>query len=72
MAIKSVSGARPSIQVSRGKVKGGRLWLVGTDTVKTTLFSRLQHSKWWPIASTGIAAATRSGTRTKRGEEGQD
>ena len=29
MAIKGVSGTRPSIQVSKGKVKGGRIWLVG-------------------------------------------
>ena len=43
MAIKGVSGARPSIQVSRGKVKGGRLWLVGSDTIKTTLFNRVQR-----------------------------
>jgi phage terminase large subunit GpA-like protein len=43
MAIKGASGTRPSIQVSKGKVKGGRLWIVGTDTIKTTLFSRLQR-----------------------------
>ena len=41
MAIKGVAGARPSIQASKGKVRGGRLWLVGVDTVKTTIFSRL-------------------------------
>jgi phage terminase large subunit GpA-like protein len=43
MAIKGMSGARPSIMVSQGKVKGGRLWIVGTDTIKTTLFSRLSR-----------------------------
>jgi phage terminase large subunit GpA-like protein len=43
MAIKGVSGTRPSIAVSHGKVKGGRLWVVGVDTVKTTLFSRLSR-----------------------------
>jgi phage terminase large subunit GpA-like protein len=41
MAIKVAAGSRPSIAASHGKVKGGRLWIVGTDTVKTTLFSRL-------------------------------
>jgi phage terminase large subunit GpA-like protein len=43
MAVKGASGTRPSIVVSSGKVKGGRLWIVGTDTIKTTLFSRLSR-----------------------------
>ena len=43
MAIKGASGSRPSIQVASGKVKGGRLWIVGTDTIKTTLFNRMQR-----------------------------
>src|SRR5262249_18262575 len=43
MAVKGASGTRPSIVVSAGKVKGGRLWIVGTDTIKTTLFSRLSR-----------------------------
>ncbi len=29
MPIKGATGSRPSIQVSDGKVKGRRLWLVG-------------------------------------------
>ena len=45
MAIKGMFGSRPAIQVSASKVKGGRLWLVGVDTVKTTIFSRLQRGQ---------------------------
>jgi phage terminase large subunit GpA-like protein len=46
MAIKGLSGARPDIQASKSKMKGGgRLWLVGVDNVKTTLFSRLQRGQ---------------------------
>ena len=45
MAIKGAPGSRPSISVSHGKVKGGRLWIVGVDTIKTTLFSRLQRGQ---------------------------
>jgi phage terminase large subunit GpA-like protein len=41
MAIKGMCGNRPSIQFSKSKVKGGRLWIVGTDTAKTTIMSRL-------------------------------
>ena len=44
MAIKGAGGARPSIQVSKGKLKGGgRIWIAGVDTIKTTIFSRLQR-----------------------------
>jgi phage terminase large subunit GpA-like protein len=46
MAIKGLSGGRPDIQVSKGKVKGGgRLWVVGVENIKTTLFSRLQRGQ---------------------------
>ena len=45
MAIKGVGGTRPSIQVSRGKVKGGRIWIVGADTTKTTIFNRLARGR---------------------------
>ncbi|WP_418901904.1 phage terminase large subunit family protein [Terripilifer ovatus] len=41
MAGKGVSGARPAIQVSKSKVKGGRLWIVGVDAIKTTIANRL-------------------------------
>ncbi|MFK4385819.1 phage terminase large subunit family protein [Bradyrhizobium sp. USDA 223] len=44
MAIKGMSGQRPAMQVSGGKVKGGRLWIVGVDTIKTTIFTRLQRA----------------------------
>jgi phage terminase large subunit GpA-like protein len=42
MAVKGMYGNRPSIQVSKGKVKGGgRLWIVGVDTCKTVILSRV-------------------------------
>jgi phage terminase large subunit GpA-like protein len=46
MAIKGLGGGRPDIQASKSKMKGGgRLWIVGVDNVKTTLFSRLQRGQ---------------------------
>lgn len=41
MAIKGVFGSRPALQMSQGKVKGGRLFLVGVDGIKTLILSRL-------------------------------
>jgi phage terminase large subunit GpA-like protein len=44
MAIKGMAGPRPSIKVSVGKIKGGgRLWLVGVDTLKATVFNKLSR-----------------------------
>jgi phage terminase large subunit GpA-like protein len=43
MAIKGMSGQRPAMQVSGGKVRGGRIWIVGSDTLKTLVFTRLQR-----------------------------
>jgi phage terminase large subunit GpA-like protein len=46
MAIKGQYGTRPDIKASEGKIKGGgRLWIVGTDGVKTQIFSRLQRGQ---------------------------
>jgi len=46
MAIKGVGGGRPAIQVSQSKIKGGgRLWIVGVDTLKTTIFDRLSRGR---------------------------
>jgi phage terminase large subunit GpA-like protein len=46
MAIKGLGGGRPDIMASKSKMKGGgRLWIVGVDNVKTTLFSRLQRGQ---------------------------
>jgi phage terminase large subunit GpA-like protein len=46
MAIKGLGGGRPDIAASKSKMKGGgRLWIVGVDAVKTTLFSRLQRGQ---------------------------
>ena len=41
MAGKGVHGARPALQASKGKVKGGRLFLVGVDGIKTLLMNRM-------------------------------
>jgi len=41
MAGKGIAGAQPSFKVSKGKVRGGRLFLVGVDTIKTTIMNRL-------------------------------
>lgn len=45
MAGKGVYGSRPMIQASAGKVKGGRLWLIGVDVVKTSIISRLARGR---------------------------
>lgn len=46
MAGKGVTGNRPFVDASRSKIgknkaRGGRLWIVGSDSIKTTIFSRL-------------------------------
>ena len=43
MAGKGVGGARPVIQASKTKVRGGRIWLIGVDGVKTTVANRLSR-----------------------------
>ncbi len=45
MAGKGVGGNRPYIQMSKSKVKGGRLFILGVDGIKTTLISRLSQGK---------------------------
>ena len=51
MAIKGMAGSRPSIEMSKGKVSRGkinakgRLWIVGTDTIKTALQARLDKEQ---------------------------
>lgn len=45
LAGKGVYGSRPVLQMSRGKVKGGRLFLIGVDVVKTTLLARLARGR---------------------------
>lgn len=42
-AVKGVAGSRPFIERSRQKVQGGWLWLVGVDSIKTHIVSRLGH-----------------------------
>lgn len=45
MAIKGMPGPRPLLRASSsGKVKKGRIFLVGVDTVKAALFSRLKRN----------------------------
>lgn len=45
MAGKGVPGTRPALQASAGKVKGGRLFLIGVDGLKNSLMSRLARGR---------------------------
>lgn len=45
MAGKGVPGTRPICEPSRGKVRGGRLFLVGVDTIKSTIYDRLARGR---------------------------
>lgn len=45
MAVKGVFGSRPALQASKSKVKGGRLFLVGVDGLKTTIYNRLARGR---------------------------
>lgn len=45
LAIKGVFGNRPGLQASKSKVKGGRLFLVGVDGLKTTIYNRLARGR---------------------------
>jgi phage terminase large subunit GpA-like protein len=45
---KGMAGTRPALAVAKLKAKsqhGGRLFLVGVDTIKSTIFNRLQHGR---------------------------
>lgn len=43
MAGKGVGGSRPAIEMSKSKVKGGRLFIIGVDGIKTTIINRLSR-----------------------------
>lgn len=45
MAGKGMFGARPAIQASASKVKGGRLFIIGVDSLKGQLLHRLSHGR---------------------------
>jgi phage terminase large subunit GpA-like protein len=45
MAVKGQAGTRPSVVASKSKVKGTRLWIVGVDGIKATIFDRLQRGR---------------------------
>lgn len=42
---KGVAGTRPACERSRGKVRGGRLMLIGVDTIKATLMDRMARGR---------------------------
>lgn len=43
---KGLAGSRPALQISKSKIKGGgRLALIGVDTLKATIFARLQRGR---------------------------
>jgi phage terminase large subunit GpA-like protein len=41
MAGKGMAGSRPDLEMSKNKAKGGRLWIIGVDGIKTTIMNRL-------------------------------
>lgn len=45
MAGKGLAGSRPWLLASKGKVKGGRLFLIGVDGIKTTIIDRLTRGR---------------------------
>ena len=58
MAIKGMHGNRPSIQVIKGKIKGGgRLWVAGVDVIKTVLMSKLSRGSRRGLSSYAASAA---------------
>ncbi len=42
---KGVAGSRPSFQASASKTRGGRLFLVGVDTIKASLLEKLARGR---------------------------
>lgn len=42
---KGVAGSRPAIQASKSKVRGGRLFIIGVDTIKASLINRLARGR---------------------------
>ncbi len=45
LAGKGVAGTRPWIEVSKSKQRGGRIWLVGVDGIKSAIMTRLSHGR---------------------------
>jgi phage terminase large subunit GpA-like protein len=56
MAGKGVAGTRPVCEASREKVRGGRLFLVGVDTIKSTIYDRLARGRALRFSDTLEAA----------------
>jgi phage terminase large subunit GpA-like protein len=56
MAGKGVAGTRPVCEPSRGKVRGGRLFLIGVDTIKSTIYDRLARGRALRLSATLEAA----------------
>jgi phage terminase large subunit GpA-like protein len=52
LAGKGVAGTRPVCEPSRGKVRGGRLFLVGVDTIKSTIYDRLGRGRALRLSDT--------------------
>ncbi len=45
LAGKGMSGSRPAIQMSKSKTRGGSIFIIGVDTIKTTLMNRLARGR---------------------------
>lgn len=56
LAIKGAEGNRPWIEKSKGRTKGGWLWIVGVDGIKSHLTARLARSRSLRFSNTMPAA----------------
>lgn len=45
LAVKGMAGGRPALVMSRSKVQGGRLWIVGVDGIKAAIMDRLSSGR---------------------------
>ena len=74
LAIKGAPGARPWIEKSKTKTRGGRLWIVGVDGIKSHLMGRLakgasvRFSNALPAAWYEQLASERAVVRYTRGQ----
>ena len=53
---KGIAGTRPICEPSRGKVRGGRLMLIGVDKIKSAIYDRLARGRALRFSDTLQAA----------------
>src|SRR5262249_5661346 len=49
---KGVAGTRPIVEPSKGKVRGGRLMLIGVDAIKSGVYDRLARGRALRLSDT--------------------